>query len=134
MFSELKENIKIVEERNRITQEDTERNENKIKAQEVRLKRLVKDITTKVEYVNVVDNKISQMEGKIDITSREFDSLKKGKKNLEASVKEFESRAKFAQEQIEKFNKEMVDKEKFHRNTISQHKTDIIRYSNELSR
>lgn len=134
VFSDLKEKIKIVEERNRITQEDTERNENKIKAQEVRLKRLVKDITTKVEYVNVVDDKISQMEEKFDVTSRELDSMKKGKKNLEATVKDFESRAKFAEEQIEKFNREMVEKEKLHRNTISQHKTDIIRYSSELSR
>ena len=134
VFSDLKEKIKIVEERNRITQEDTERNENKIKAQEVRLKRLVKDITTKVEYVNVVDDKISQMEEKFDVTSRELESMKKGKKNLEATVKDFESRAKFAEEQIEKFNREMVEKEKLHRNTISQHKTDIIRYSSELSR
>ena len=134
VFNDLKENIKIIEERNKITQDDTERNENKIKAQEVRLKRLVKDITTKVEYVNVVDNKIKEMEDKMDVTKREFNSLKSGKINLESSVKQFETRAKFAEEQIEKFNREMVEKEKSHRNTISQHKADIIRYSEELSR
>lgn len=134
VFNDLKEKIKSIEEKNIVTKEDTDRNENKIKAQEVRLKRLVKDITTKVEYVNVVDNKIKEMEDKIGITTREFDILNNEKLSVETSVKEFESRAKFAKQQIENFNKEMVEKETFHRNTINQQKSDIIRYSDELSR
>merc|ERR1719361_1428623 len=83
VFQDIQDRVKISEERNKIIQDDTDRKGNKIKAQEVRLKRLVKDITTKVEYVNVVENKIKEIENKLDVTMREFNSLKSGKINLE---------------------------------------------------
>ena len=126
--------VKISEERNKIIQDDTDRKGNKIKAQEVRLKRLVKDITTKVEYVNVVDNKIKEIEDKLDTTTKQLEEVRNEKIGLESSVKQFETRAKFAKQQIENFNKEMLEKENLHRTTINQHKTDIIKYSEELNR
>ena len=134
VFSDLQDRVKISEERNKIIQDDTDRKGNKIKAQEVRLKRLVKDITTKVEYVNVVDNKIKEIENKLDTTTKQLEDVKNEKIGLESSVKQFEARSKFAQQQIENFNKEMLEKENLHRTTINQHKADIIKYSEELNR
>jgi len=134
VFSDLQDRVKISEERNKIIQDDTDRKGNKIKAQEVRLKRLVKDITTKVEYVNVVDNKIKEIEDKLDTTTKQLEDVKNEKIGLESSVKQFEARSKFAQQQIENFNKEMLEKENLHRTTINQHKADIIKYSEELNR
>ena len=134
VFSDIQDRVKIAEERNKIIQDDTDRKGNKIKAQEVRLKRLVKDITTKVEYVNVVDNKIKEIEDKLDTTTKQLEDVKNEKIGLESSVKQFEARSKFAQQQIENFNKEMLEKENLHRTTINQHKADIIKYSEELNR
>ena len=134
VFSDIQDRVKIAEERNKIIQDDTDRKGNKIKAQEVRLKRLVKDITTKVEYVNVVDNKIKEIENKLDTTTKQLEDVKNEKISLESSVKQFETRAKFAKQQIENFNKEILEKENLHRTTINQHKSDIIKYSEELNR
>ena len=134
VFSDIQDRVKIAEERNKIIQDDTDRKGNKIKAQEVRLKRLVKDITTKVEYVNVVDNKIKEIENKLDTTTKQLEDVKNEKIGLESSVKQFETRAKFAKQQIENFNKEILEKENLHRTTINQHKSDIIKYSEELNR
>jgi len=134
VFNDIQDRVKISEERNKIIQDDTDRKGNKIKAQEVRLKRLVKDITTKVEYVNVVDNKINEIENKLDTTTKQLEDVKNEKIGLESSVKQFETRAKFAKQQIENFNKEMLEKENLHRTTINQHKADIVKYSGELSR
>ena len=134
VFNDIQDRVKISEERNKIIQDDTDRKGNKIKAQEVRLKRLVKDITTKVEYVNVVDNKIKEIENKLDTTTKQLEDVRNEKIGLESSVKQFETRAKFAKQQIENFNKEMLEKENLHRTTINQHKADIVKYSEELSR
>ena len=134
VFNDIQDRVKISEERNKIIQDDTERKGNKIKAQEVRLKRLVKDITTKVEYVNVVDNKIKEIETKLDTTTKQLENVRNEKIGLESSVKQLETRAKFAKQQIENFNKEMLEKENLHRTTINQHKADILKFSEELSR
>merc|ERR1712106_1186626 len=86
LFNDLQSRIKDVEDQKRMAVEDTSKNRNKIKAQEVRLQRLLKDITPKVSYVNVVDSKIDEMESKIDGVTRTLDLLEEEKGKLEYSV------------------------------------------------
>merc|ERR1711979_181759 len=80
LFNDLKEKLKDATEQKRVTSEETSKNTNKIKAQEVRLQRLLKDITTKVSYVNVVDSKIKEMETKIEAATSTFDLLEEEKR------------------------------------------------------
>ena len=58
----------------------------------MRLKRLVKDIATKVNYVNVVDAKIQDMETDIEGTTLALSLLEEEKYKLESLVLEYENR------------------------------------------
>ena len=58
----------------------------------MRLKRLVKDIATKVNYVNVVDAKIQEMETDIEGTTLALSLLEEEKYKLESLVLEYENR------------------------------------------
>jgi len=129
-FNDLQAEVKEIESRKTETEEAMKRNENKIKAQEVRLRRLVKDITTKVEYVNVVDTKIQEIEAKVDGTTKTLEMLEKEKKKAESKMVELENRSSFAKQQVSKFNQEILEKEKLHRET----NIEMQKYTEEIAR
>ena len=129
-FNDLQAEVKEIESRKTETEEAMKRNENKIKAQEVRLRRLVKDITTKVEYVNVVDTKIQEIEAKVDGTTKTLEMLEKEKKKAESKMVELENRSNFAKQQVSKFNQEILEKEKLHRET----NIEMQKYTEEIAR
>ena len=130
IFNDLQAGVKEIESRKTETEEAMKRNENKIKAQEVRLRRLVKDITTKVEYVNVVDTKIQEIEAKVDGTTKTLEMLEKEKKKAENKMIELENRSNFAKQQVSKFNQEILEKEKLHRET----NIEMQKYTEEIAR
>merc|ERR1712227_447020 len=129
-FNDLQAEVKEIESRKTETEEAMKRNENKIKAQEVRLRRLVKDMTTKVEYVNVVDTKIQEIEAKVDGTTKTLEMLKKEKQKAESKMVELENRSSFAKQQVSKFNQEILEKEKLHRET----NIEMQKYTEEIAR
>ena len=130
VFGDLEAKVKEIESKKADSEEETRRNLNKIKAQETRLRRLVKDITTKVEYVNVVDNKIQEIEAKVEGTTKTLEMLESEKKKIESKMVEFENRSNFAQQQIKNYNKQMLEKEKLHRSTTAE----MQKYSAEIER
>ena len=130
VFGDLEAKVKEIESKKAESEEETRRNLNKIKAQETRLRRLVKDITTKVEYVNVVDNKIQEIEAKVEGTTKTLEMLESEKKKIESKMVEFENRSNFAQQQIKNYNKQMLEKEKLHRSTTAE----MQKYSAEIER
>jgi len=130
VFGDLEAKVKEIESKKAESEEETRRNLNKIKAQETRLRRLVKDITTKVEYVNVVDNKIQEIEAKVEGTTKTLEMLESEKKKIESRMVEFENRSNFAQQQIKNYNKQMLEKEKLHRSTTAE----MQKYSAEIER
>ena len=130
VFGDLEAKVKEIESKKADSEEETRRNLNKIKAQETRLRRLVKDITTKVEYVNVVDNKIQEIEAKVEGTTKTLEMLESEKKKIESRMVEFENRSNFAQQQIKNYNKQMLEKEKLHRSTTAE----MQKYSAEIER
>ena len=134
VFNDLKKKIKDAEEQKRVTSEETSRNTNKIKAQEVRLQRLLKDITTKVSYVNVVDSKIKEMETKIDSATRTLDQLEEEKGKLESSVEVLERRHGATKQQLQHMNREISDKEKKQKDEKDEYKSQVDFYNDSLSR
>ena len=134
VFNDLKKKIKDAEEQKRVTSEETLRNTNKIKAQEVRLQRLLKDITTKVSYVNVVDSKIKEMETKIDSATRTLDQLEEEKGKLESSVEVLERRHGATKQQLQHMNREISDKEKKQKDEKDEYKSQVDFYNDSLSR
>lgn len=129
-INSLQDQVNEIESKKMKTEEETQRNENKIKAQEARLRRLVKDITTKVEYVNVVDNKIKEIESKVDGTTKTLEMLEKEKTKIEGKMAEFENRSNFAQQQLQNFNQEILEKERLHRST----NTEMQKYADEIKK
>ena len=125
-----KEKVKEIKSEKAASQEQTKRNENKIKAQETRLRRLVKDITTKVEYVNVVDNKIKEIETKVEGATKSLDMLEAEKKKIEARMLEYEKRGTFAKQQIVTLNSEILEKERSQRSRA----VEAEKYSEEIER
>jgi len=134
IFNDLQSRIKDVEDQKRMAVEDTSKNRNKIKAQEVRLQRLLKDITTKVSYVNVVDSKIDEMETKIDGVTRTLDLLEEEKGKLENSVEGLERRHGATKQQLQHINKEINEKEKRQRVEKDEYKKEVEIYNDSLSR
>merc|ERR1712123_183857 len=112
IFNELQLSIREVEERKLFAKEETLKNTNRIKAQEVRLKRLLKDISTKVSYVNVVDSKIKEMESKIGGVSKTLQLLEEEKGKHEKSVKELQERRSETNQQLQQINQDIFDKER----------------------
>lgn|ERR1712050_112398 len=134
IFNDLNEKIKDAEEQKRVTSEETLRNTNKIKAQEVRLQRLLKDITTKVSYVNVVDSKIKEMETKIEAATSTFDLLEEEKRKLETTVEVLERRHGATHQQLQHMNKEISEKEKKQKAEKEEYKKQMNIYNDSLSR
>ena len=130
IFNDLRERVKEIKSEKAASQEQTKRNENKIKAQETRLRRLVKDITTKVEYVNVVDNKIKEIETKVEGATKSLDMLEAEKKKIEARMLEYEKRGTFAKQQIVTLNSEILEKERSQRSRA----VEAEKYSEEIER
>ena len=130
IFNDLQDKVKEIKSEKSVSEEQTKRNQNKIKAQETRLRRLVKDLTTKVEYVNVVDNKIQEIEAKVDGATKALDMLESEKKNIEAKMLEYEKRAAFSKQQVVKLNNDILEKEASQRSRA----IEVEKYSAEIER
>lgn len=130
IFNDLQDKVKEIKSEKSVSEEQTKRNQNKIKAQETRLRRLVKDITTKVEYVNVVDNKIQEIEAKVDGATKALDMLESQKKVIESKMIEYEKRAAFSKQQVLNLNNEILEKEESQRSRA----LEVEKYSAEIER
>merc|ERR1719499_765715 len=71
-------------------EEATKANKRKIKAQEMRLQRLLKDITTKVNYVQVIDSKVEEMENMTREAAKDLLKVQEKHDGLGREVKELE--------------------------------------------
>lgn len=134
IFNDLQARIKDVEDQKQATVEETSKNKNKIKAQEVRLQRLLKDITTKVSYVNVVDSKINEMESKIDGVTRTLELLEEEKGKLVTGVEVLERRHSTTKQQLQHIDKEINEKERRQKGEKEEYKKEIQGFDDSISR
>ena len=134
IFNELQLSIREVEERKLFAKEETLKNTNRIKAQEVRLKRLLKDISTKVSYVNVVDSKIKEMESKIGGVSKTLQLLEEEKGKHEKSVKELQERRSETNQQLQQINQDIFEKERRQKAEKDEYKKEMQDYNDSISR
>ena len=75
-----------------------------------------------------MDNKIQEIEAKVEGTTKTLEMLESEKKKIESKMVEFENRSNFAQQQIKNYNKQMLEKEKLHRSTTAE----MQKYSAEI--
>ena len=84
------EELRRMEEDRLEKEEATKANKRKIKAQEMRLQRLLKDITTKVNYVQVIDSKVEEMENMTRVAAKDLLDVQQKRDGLGKEVKELE--------------------------------------------
>ena len=82
--------MRKMEENKTEKDEQTKMNTRKIKAQEKRLQRLLKDITTKVNYVQVIDAKVNEMENITREAAKDLFQTKQRRDSLSADLKKLE--------------------------------------------
>ena len=90
IHSEMVETLRDMEEKKSKKDEHTKMNTRKIKAQEKRLQRLLKDITTKVNYVQVIDAKVNEMENITREAAKDLFKTKQRRDSLNAELKKLE--------------------------------------------
>ena len=90
IHSEMVETLRKMEENKTEKDEQTKMNTRKIKAQEKRLQRLLKDITTKVNYVQVIDAKVNEMENITREAAKDLFQTKQRRDSLSADLKKLE--------------------------------------------
>ena len=90
IHSEMVETLRDMEEKKSQKDEQTKMNTRKIKAQEKRLQRLLKDITTKVNYVQVIDAKVNEMENITREAAKDLFKTKQRRDSLNAELKKLE--------------------------------------------
>ena len=145
--SEMVEALRIMEEDKIQKEEQTRINRRKIKAQEVRLQRLLKDITTKVNYVQVIDVKVKEMEtmtrsaakGMLEVKERrdglgsQVKRLERSKLELERQVKNYtallEGRRQMKMDESRQFEMEV----KLYNQTIEQMEGALEAYRGKIS-
>ena len=141
------EELRRMEEDRLEKEEATKANKRKIKAQEMRLQRLLKDITTKVNYVQVIDSKVEEMENMTRVAAKDLlavqqkrDGLGKDVKHLEVSrrellkdVKNFtllvEGRRQMKRDESRQFELEV----KLYNQTIEQMEGALAAYRSKIS-
>ena len=90
IHSEMVVTLRDMEEKKSQKDEQTKMNTRKIKAQEKRLQRLLKDITTKVNYVQVIDAKVNEMENITREAAKDLFQTKQRRDSLNAELKKLE--------------------------------------------
>ena len=130
IFNDLQDKVKEIKSEKSVSEEQTKRNQNKIKAQETRLRRLIKDITTKVEYVNVVDDKILEIEAKVEGATKALDMLESQKKVIESKMIEYGKRAAVSKQKVLNLNNEILEKEESQKSRA----LEVEKYSAEIER
>ena len=90
IHSEMVETLRKMEENKTQKDEQTKMNTRKIKDQEKRLQRLLKDITTKVNYVQVIDAKVNEMENITREAAKDLFQTKQRRDSLNAELKKLE--------------------------------------------
>jgi len=147
-FIEMRQNLTKVEEERVKKQEATKSNERKIKAQEVRLKRLLKDITTKVNYVSVIDVKVKQMENKseeIRNVSLELEDknekmmftlseLENKNKRTLVKVSELREKKENLETQIESYSKILKNRQRKIEDESAEYQNEISSYNKTIAR
>ena len=141
------EELRLMEEERMEKEEGAKANKRKIKAQEMRLQRLLKDITTKVNYVQVIDSKVEEMENmtrkaakdlldvqeKHDGLGREVMELEVSRKELVKDVENYtllvEGRRQMKMDESRQFELEV----KLYNQTIEQMENALATYRSRIA-
>ena len=141
------EELRLMEEERLEKEEGAKANKRKIKAQEMRLQRLLKDITTKVNYVQVIDSKVEEMENmtreaakdllkvqeKHDGLGREVKELEVSRRELVRDVKNYtllvEGRRQMKMDESRQFELEV----KLYNQTIEQMENALATYRSKIA-
>merc|ERR1711868_289601 len=88
---------------------------------------MMKKIDVQESHLKSLDQEI---DAKVDGTTKTLEMLEKEKKKAESKMVELENRSSFAKQQVSKFNQEILEKEKLHRET----NIEMQKYTEEIAR
>ena len=113
-------------------EEEANGNKRKIKAQEVRLKRLLKDITTKVNYVQVIDSKVKEMEVMTRDAAKDMLEVQEQRDLMKKEVKELERSKIGLKQEIKNFTKTVEGRRQMKRDESLRFEREVKLYNETM--
>ena len=129
---------KMVEELRRMEEDRVEKeevakaNKRKIKAQEMRLQRLLKDITTKVNYVQVIDSKVEEMENMTRVAAKDLLDVQQKRDGLGREVKELEVSRRELERDVRNFTLLVEGRRQMKRDESRQFELEVKLYNQTI--
>jgi len=126
------EELRRMEEDRLEKEEATKANKRKIKAQEMRLQRLLKDITTKVNYVQVIDSKVEEMENMTRVAAKDLLAVQQKRDGLGKEVKELSSSRRELVRDVKNFTLLVEGRRQMKRDESRQFELEVKLYNQTI--